>query len=161
MLKRLLVATVLAAAIPVAAHAATAVSGFGPRLGFSVSPDQFVFGGQLTIGEVAPKLTFDPNLELGFGDSETVIAMNFDMHYNMAVSGSDWRPYFGAGFGVNFLSQDRKPPTPDETNTEVGGNLIVGAGVPTHSGNRFFSELKFGLGSDIPQLKLMVGWNFR
>jgi hypothetical protein len=42
----------------------------------------------------------------------------------------------------------------------VGGAIILGAGIPTRSGNRFFSELKFGLGV-IASLKLMAGWNFK
>ncbi len=161
MLRRLIVAAALAAVIPAGAQAApVVVSGIGPRVGFSVDPDQFVFGGQVVVGEVAPDLTFDPNLELGFGDSQTVVAMNLDMHYHLTVRDSDWRPYFGAGLGVNFFSHDNPPPLRDDTSTEVGGNLIAGAGVPTRSGNRFFGELKLGLG-DIPSLKLMVGWNFK
>ena len=39
-------------------------------------------------------------------------------------------------------------------------DLILGAGIPTQAGNRFFGEMKFGLG-DIPTLKLLVGWNFK
>jgi len=42
----------------------------------------------------------------------------------------------------------------------VGGGLVIGAGVPTKSGNRFFTELKLGLG-DVPSLKMVAGWNFK
>ena len=62
--------------LPVSAVAATThatmtravAAGIGPRLGFSSSPDQFIAGGQVVIGEVAPNLTFDPNLEIGVGE---------------------------------------------------------------------------------------------
>ena len=144
-----------------AAHAQNAVvGGWGPRLGFSVDPDQFVFGGQLIIGEIAPDLTFDPSLEFGFGDDLTVISLNGDVHYHFAVSGSQWRPYAGAGIAIQFVQFDAPPGFDDDSDTEVGGNLIVGAGVPTSSGNRFFGEIKFGLG-DVPDFKIMAGWNFR
>ena len=160
MLRRLLLVLALGVVAAVPAHADAVVGGWGPRVGFSVNPDQLVFGGQLIIGEVAPDLTFDPNLEFGFGDHLTVIAANFDLHYHFAVSGSQWRPYAGGGIGINFIEFDNNRFANDSSDTQMGGNLIVGAGVPTASGNRFFGELKFGLG-DIPDLKMLVGWNFK
>jgi hypothetical protein len=150
----------LGALLPLTAYAGTATfSSWGPRVGFSSNPDQIVFGGQMTISEIAPNLSFDPNLELGFGDNATVVAFNLDMHYNFEVSGANWRPYAGAGIGINFVQVDTGPFGADASDTFVGGNLIVGASVPTQSGSKFFGELKLGLG-DVPDLKLMVGWNF-
>jgi hypothetical protein len=161
MLRRVLVLCALGALLPVAALAAEPLqAGWGPRVGFSVNPDQIVFGGQAIIGEVAQNVTFDPNLELGFGDHATVIAANFDLHYHFEIANSNWRPYAGAGVGVNFISVDLGPGFDNASDTEVGGNIIVGAGTPTRGGNRFFGEIKFGLG-DVPDLKMMVGWNFK
>lgn len=131
----------------------------GPRVGFSIDPDQIVFGGQLQVGEIAPQMTFDPSLEFGFGDDVTVIAMNFDLHYHLALRDSDWRPYFGAGIGIAFEEVDNPPPFSDDSDTEVGGNLVGGASVRTRGGSDFFGELRLGLG-DIPSLKMSVGWNF-
>ena len=143
------------------AHAeGSVVGGYGPRIGFSSGPDQIVFGGQMIFGEIAPSITFDPSLEFGFGDDMTVIALNFDGHYHFAIEGSRWRPYAGAGVSISFVSFDSGPGVDDNSDTDVGGSLIFGAGVPTAAGNRFFSELKLGLG-DVPDFKLMVGWNFR
>jgi outer membrane protein W len=88
-----------------------------------------------------------------------VVALNFDMHYHFDMEGTAWRPYAGAGIGLNFIEFDEGAFS-DQSDTEVGGNLIIGAGIPTQSGNRFFGEMKFGLG-DIPTLKLLVGWNFK
>jgi len=179
MLKRLVVLFMIAALLlPAAADAATkkkrsssrrsssrasagpAVSWWGPRLGFSSSPDQFVIGGQLDFREVTPGLAISPNVEFGFGDDMTIIALNLDGHYHFAIEGSRWRPYAGAGIAISFVSFDNGPGNGDDSDTEVGGALILGAGVPTAAGNRFFSELKLGLG-DVPDLKIMVGWNFR
>ena len=161
MLKKWILATLLVASLPAATRAAVVASGAGPRVGFSVSPDQLVLGGHLVVGEVAPSITFDPNLELGFGDNLTAVDVNFDLHYHFTIRDTDWRPYFGAGLGINFTEVDRRAPNEDTSNTSVGGTLLLGAGIPTRSGNRFFGEMKFGLGGDLPEMKLIAGWNFK
>jgi len=159
MLKRVMF-TCLLALVPAAALASQAVTtGIGPRVGFSSGPDQLVFGGHVVIGEVAPDITFDPSLEIGLGDNLTTLAFNFDLHYHFKTS-TQWRPYAGAGATISVVSFDSGTYGNRDSNTDVGGSVIIGAGVPTQSGNRFFSELKLGLG-DVPDLKLMVGWNFK
>jgi len=160
LLRWILVGACLALLAPLAHAQKSVVGGYGPRIGFSSGPDQIVFGGQMIFGEIAPDITFDPSLEFGFGDDVTVIAFNLDGHYHFAIEGSRWRPYAGAGIAISFVSFDGGPGVGDESDTDVGGALILGAGVPTAAGNRFFSELKLGLG-DVPDLKIMVGWNFR
>jgi hypothetical protein len=156
MLRRALVLCALCALVPAAALAQGSIeTGIGPRVGVSINPDQIVFGGQAIVGEIAPNLTFDPSLELGFGDDVTVVALNFDLHYHFDVTNSKWRPYAGGGIGVGFFSVDN-----GGSDTEVGANLVVGAGTPTSGGNRFFGELRIGLG-DLPDLKMVVGWNFK
>ena len=163
MLKKILLVCTLVA-LPAPAFAATmarAVStGIGPRVGFSSSPDQFVVGGQLVIGEVAPNLTFDPNLEIGLGDHLTAVGFNFDLHYHFDTH-TTWRPYVGAGATLNVVSFDEDVFGDRSSETDAGGGLVVGAGVPTASGSRFFTELKLGLVGDfIPDFKMMAGWNF-
>ena len=155
--------TACALALPCAAHAAqgTLTSGVGPRIGFSSDPDQFLVGGQLTLGPVAPSLTFDPSLELGFGDNLTVIAVNLDLHYHFNTN-TTWRPYVGAGATINWVDFDNDfYGSGRESDTRAGGGIVVGVGAPTGSGNRFFTELKLGLSSDVPDLKLVAGWNFK
>ena len=158
-LLHLLFAGALVALLPACAFAqgkiATAI---GPRIGVSSSPDQLVLGGQLDLGELAPDLTFAPNLELGFGDNVTTVQLNGDFHYHFLIHNSPWRPYVGAGIGIAFFNFDLGP-FGDASETDVGANIIGGAIVPTRSGSRFFTELKLGLG-DIPDFKLLVGWNF-
>jgi hypothetical protein len=154
MLRRFLLVLSLCALLPAAAQAELR-SGIGPRVGISVNPDQLLIGGQAIIGEVAPNLTFDPSLELGFGDDVTTLAANFDLHYHFDIENVTWRPY--AGFGADIVFVDAEGGGSD---TGVGGGIILGAGAPTSSGNRFFGELKFGLG-DVPDLKIVVGWNFK
>jgi opacity protein-like surface antigen len=157
MLRKLLAALTLAALLPAAAHAASATS-IGPRIGFSVDPDQLVLGGQLKVPEVAPKISFDPSLELGVGDDVTLLDLGFNLHYNFDLKDSRWTPYVGAGVSVVFIHFDNVPG--DDSDTDIGGNIIVGAAVPTKGGNQFFAELKFGLGGNVPSLKMVAGWNF-
>ena len=161
MLRRIAV-VLLALALPVAAHAAATVGGgpmFGPRFGMSVDPDQVVLGGQFTTAELAPRVTFDPNLEIGLGDHETIVALNMDGHYHLTLHDSDWSPYVGFGVGINFISIDEPAPVEDQSDTAVGGNIILGTTVPTRSASLFFAEMKLGLG-DGPSLKILAGWNF-
>ena len=159
MLRRLLVVGALAL-LPLVAHAASpTVTAFGPRVGASIDPDQLVLGGQLSLQEFAPDWSFDPNLELGFGDDLTVIAFNLDAYYHLRLSGSDWRPYLGGGLGVNFISWDEPFGARDRSDTEVGLNLVAGFSIPAGSGDHWFTELRFGVG-DIPTLKIMGGFNF-
>ncbi len=157
MLKRIVVFAALLA-VPATVQAAS----FGPRFGFSADPDQVVVGGQMMFPEVAENLSFDPSLELGFGDDLTILSLNFDLHYHFDISGSNWRPYAGGGATISFISfddDDFPGNGDDDSETEAGGGLVVGASVPTRGGDRFFGELKIGLG-DVPDFKMMVGWNF-
>jgi hypothetical protein len=159
MLRRLLLVGALAL-LPVAAHAASpTVTAFGPRVGVSIDPDQLVVGGQLSLQEFAPDWSFDPNLELGFGDDVTVIAFNLDAYYHLQLAGSNWRPYLGGGLGVNFISWDSHLVMHDGSDTEVGLNLVAGFSIPAGSGDHWFTELRFGV-NDIPTLKIIGGFNF-
>lgn len=162
MFKRFVVLCALGALLPLSAYAdGASVNSYGPRVGFSSSPDQLVLGGQLSVAGITPEITFDPNVEAGFGDNLTVIAFNLDGHYHFDLANSNWRPYAGAGVGINFISIDLPPGfSGDASTTEIGLNLIGGAGKATASGNEFFGELKLGIG-DIPDFKILVGWNFK
>ena len=132
----------------------------GPRVGFSVNPDQFVVGGHLSTG-FAPGWTLNPSVEAGFGDHATVVALNFDAQYHFDIQGSNWSPYLGAGLGVDFVSVDVPAPFADLHDTVTGLNLIVGTSIPTQGSQHLFSELRIGAGdSAMPDLKGVFGWNF-
>ncbi|TMQ57246.1 MAG: hypothetical protein E6K76_10900 [Candidatus Eisenbacteria bacterium] len=151
-------AAIALAALPLTAFAQTSVvTAIGPRVGFSIDPDQFVVGGHLAVGPIAPSLMFVPSLDLGFGDNRTVVAGNFDLQYHFRTD-SRWHPYLGAGMGISNETVERRSGN-DVTASEVGGNVVFGAMAPTRSNTQFFSELKLGLG-DIPSMKLIAGWNF-
>ena len=142
-MKRAMFVLLTALLVPAAAGAGT-FSTIGPRIGFSSSPGQVLVGGQLVLGDAAPNLDFVPNVDLGFGDDATIISVNGDFHYRFLVQGTQWQPYAGAGIALNFVSWDAGPLN-DQSDTQAGGSIIIGADVPTKSGSRFFTELKLGL----------------
>jgi hypothetical protein len=157
MLRRILVALAMLAVLPVAVSAGP-FSSWGPELGFSSGPDQIVVGGHLQVREVAPQLDFVPGVDLGFGDSQTLVSINGDFRYRIDVK-SQWVPYAGAGLAVHFFSFDNPGPGVDNSDTKAGGHIIAGAQVATKSKNLFFAELKLGIG-DSPDFKAMAGWSF-
>jgi len=142
----------LALLVPATASAQSPPAGvaWGPRIGLSSSPDQFLIGGQVDFGDVAENLAIVPNVELGFGDDDETFALNADFHYRFRLSGTSWRPYAGAGFGLLLADGD----------VEAGGALIFGATAPFRSSSRFFGEFKLGL-ADAADFKFLVGWNFQ
>lgn len=164
MLKSIWITLLIVAALPAAALAQSSsgtgpiATAWGPRFGFSSGPDQFLIGGQLDLGDIAPDLTLTPNVDIGIGDNATTFSLNGDVHYHFRVQNSPWRPYVGGGIAITHISVDVGPT--DVSDTDVGANIILGAIVPTQSGSRFFVEAKFGMG-DIHDLKLLIGWNFR
>jgi len=177
MIRKIVLAALIALGIASIAQAATpakssshgsstaSLNYIGPRVGFSVDPDQAVVGGHMS-ASFAPDWTFNPSVEVGFGDHATVTALNFDAEYHFQIKNSNWAPYVGGGLGVNFVSQHYDAVYPfgsyDINDTVTGLNVIIGTTIPTASGQRLFTEMRLGAGdSAMPELKGMFGWNFK
>ena len=159
MTRRTLAFALLVLLAPVTANAAGAFQTWGPHVGFSSDPNQVVFGGHLEMGNIAPQIDFVPGADVGFGDNVTVISVFGDFRYRIPVAGATWQPYAGAGVALHMFSWDSGIIGHSSSETLGGGELIVGADVPTKTGNRFFVEGKFGLG-DGPTFKALAGWCF-
>ena len=125
--------------------------GPGIRGGVSMNPDQVSVGGHYETGPLVDHLHFKPNVELGFGDDITLVAVNFEFVYKF-LRRRDWTLYAGGGPAVNFYSFDDR----DDGETEPGFNGLFGAEVS----NGLFFEVKLGA-IDSPELKFGVGWTFR
>lgn len=135
-------------------------AGWGPRVGATIDPDQVHVGLHADFGDViAERVRFMPNLELGFGDDLTLGALNFEAAYRFRENWDTWSPYAGGGLGLNWYSWDNDFPGRDDSDMDVGLNLLGGIEKGTRSGNRFFLELKLGL-ADSPDMKVTVGWTF-
>jgi len=138
-----------------AAHAQRA-GAVGVRAGASGSPGQFYAGLHYESEPFADQLRFRPNLEVGVGDNQTLVALNFEFAYYIPLDGSRgrarnaWSLYVGAG---PALVIDRFT---NNTNTGGGFNILIGA----QHREGFFTELKVGM-IDSPGVKFGVGYTFR
>jgi hypothetical protein len=166
------VATILATlmlllAPPALADDGLALRGWGLRAGLTLDPDQVHVGAHADLGEIVPQLRFMPNLEVGFGDDRTVVALNGELAWmfrnlqlNLPENAGIWRPYLGGGLGLIFVDRDLPPHhRGDDTETDLGINLLGGLERRLKNDNRFFFELKIGL-SDAPDGKLTLGITF-
>ena len=131
--------------------------GIGPRVGFTVNPDQFHFGGQVDFGEITTDLMMIPNLEIGFGDNLTTIAPSFELDYRFRTDWGVWSPYLGGGAGPIFYSASHG----GGSDTQFGLYVQVGImkGIAVRNSGYFFIEAKLGL-ADAPDAKFTVGWTF-
>jgi hypothetical protein len=128
-------------------------SGFGPRFGLTIDPDQVHGGLQFHVGNLSPHVSFVPSFEVGVGDELIGVAGNMDFFYTFGGR-SSWRPYLGGGPGIFFWDADGY-----DSQTDVGVNLVGGMRTRTRSGS-FFGELRLGL-IDEPDVKFTIGWMFR
>lgn len=133
-------------------------NGWGPRVGLTIDPDQVHVGAHLDFGNFARRVRFQPNVEVGFGDDLMLAAFNFEAAYRFRENWDVWTPYLGGGLGLNYTKYDG-PGARDDSNSDIGVNLLGGIERGLSSGSRFFTELKIGL-VDSPDAKVAIGWTF-
>lgn len=173
-MRKLTIFTLLVLLVPAAANAdpmtKTGWRGWGPRVGVTIDPDQIHFGGHVDFGNFAEHIRFQPNIEIGFGDNLTIFALNFEAAYRFQSRWDVWTPYLGGGLGINFMSWDSHDAGEgnltagvadhrDDSETEIGLNLLGGIEKGLKNGHRFFLEGKLGL-ADSPDFKVTAGWTF-
>jgi len=122
---------------------------FGVQAGASVEPNQFYFGGQVETPPLADLVHFRPNIEIGLGDSVTLMALNFEFVYRFRTQ-RPWEWYAGGGPALNVIHAT------GDTHSEGGFNVI--GGVSHRDG--LFVELKVGA-LESPSFKIAVGYVFR
>lgn len=175
-MRKFVLIAVLALIIPTVASAdpLTKVGwrGWGPRVGLTIDPDQVHFGAHVDFGNFAEHIRFQPNIEVGIGDDLTIFALNFEGAYRFSSRWDVWTPYAGGGLGINFVSFDSDhnhleaanyaaevAHEIDDSDTDVGLNLLGGIEKGLKNGHRFFLEGKLGL-ADSPDFKATAGWTF-
>ena len=159
MKKLLLTSLIMSLMLSLSVFAGTRPAGFrgiGPRLGMTVNPDQFHFGGHIDFGDLADNLMMMPNIEIGVGDNITTIAPSFELDYRFREDWGAWTPYLGGGIGPVFYSWKH-----GGSNSELGVYLQfgIGRGSAGAQSGHFFIEGKLGL-ADAPDFKATVGWTF-
>jgi len=131
--------------------------GFGPRVGYTINPDQVHFGAHIDFGDLAGNLMMLPNLEVGIGDDLTTIAPSFELDYRFRSDWGAWTPYLGGGMGPVFYSAKHG----GGSSSKLGIYLQfgIGRGSSGSESGHFFLEGKLGL-ADAPDGKVTVGWTF-
>ena len=149
-----------AASFPAAAQD-IAFRGWGLRAGIADDPDQVVLGAQFNFGEFIPRLRFQPNVEVGFGDDANILSATLPVHYRYAASRS-LTLYGGGGLTVGLIDQDDDDDRGrnDDDGSEFDISPMLAGGLEWPMGrNQMSLELNVA-GGDFPAAKLVVGWMF-
>lgn len=125
---------------------------WGPQAGFSISPDQIVFGFH-AITPVGDRFDLVPSADIGLGDSFFTVSLNGDLRMNIAPE-SKLKPYVGGGVALFFADPDE-----GDSGSEFGGNVLGGVWLNKGGQTAYYIEGKIGLG-DVPDFKAMLGINF-
>ena len=151
-----LVWTIVAAVSFTVLAAPAQAQGVGVRAGASTAPDQFYAGAHVETGELADRLRFRPNVEVGVGDNVTLVAVNFEFIYRLPPNAprlprslSMWHLYVGGGPALNIYRFS------NESRSEGGFNGLIGL---AHA-NGLFAEAKVGALKS-PSFKFGVGYTF-
>jgi len=122
---------------------------FGVQAGVSLEPNQFYFGGHVETPPLADLVHFRPNIEIGLGDSVTLMGLNFEFVYRFRTQ-RPWELYAGGGPALNVIH------TTGDTRSEGGFNFV--GGISHRDG--LFAEVKVGALKS-PNFKVGVGYVFR
>ncbi|HEY9423125.1 MAG TPA: hypothetical protein VIW92_17055 [Thermoanaerobaculia bacterium] len=135
-----------------------AFRGWGLRAGIADDPDQVVLGAQFNFGEFIPRLRFQPNVEVGFGDDANILSLALPVHYRYAASRS-LTLYGGGGLALGLVDVDDDR-SGDDDGSEFDISPMLAGGLEWPMGrNRLSLELNVA-GGDFPAAKLVVGWMF-
>ena len=107
-------------------------------------PDPLV--GVEALWALTDRIYLNPNVEVIFTDTEEIVAINADAHYDLATGGNDFI-WLGAGFAALLGNND-----------DLGANLLAGYGLDR---KRYtpYAQLKVFIG-DETESSLAVGIRF-
>ena len=142
-----------------AAESDLQLSKYGIRLGLSSEPDQLTVGAYAGYGELAPALQLRPSVDLGFGDRVFTVLLNADLQYFFSITEITTRPYFGGGLGMAYYDFDSDHYAGDDTRTEIGINLYVGAEKDLSDYKTAHLEFRVGV-DELPDFKVTLGLGF-
>jgi hypothetical protein len=140
---------------PVARSRAVNHTPFGIRAGYTSwkSLDQIHVGGHFYLGEIFPNVEFTPGVEVGFGDSATVMALNGDVTYLFTeFVGYPWGLYGGGSLAFILVNPDF-----GDSDTDLGLSGLVGTTYTFANDHKGMAEVRFGI-MDSPSFKLTLGY---
>jgi hypothetical protein len=137
---------------------------FGFRGGAALDPELVTFGVQSQIGPFFNENVWArPNLEFGFGELTTLVALNLEAAYRLPVvpRRTRWAVFIGGGPGLNFARSSFSASTSgsnisfSDLSLDVGLNVLIGV----QSRGGFFMELRSSAFA-APHLRFQVGQTF-
>jgi hypothetical protein len=142
------------------------MTGWAALAGFSFSPDQFLVGGRVDLGEIVPRVRILPSADVGFGDHATVYTFGSSLVYELPVGAGD--AYLGGGVALVHSDLDRPDFTDqfgivhkgDEGGSEVGLLGNAGFRYPMGEGSLLLDG-KFGLEDHYADAKILLGYEVR
>lgn len=134
----------------------SAIDGWGPHAGLAGDPDQLVLGVHFGVGRFAPRVRFQPDVELGLGDHHTIFDVTLPAHYMFRTQG-DMMPYAGGGL---VIGMDDHSGVRDDTEVGLGIAFTGGLEWRTAARDRFFLELNL-IAGNIQDFQFVAGFTFR
>ncbi len=144
------------------ADSGSGLRGWGPRVGLSSDPDMLIVGVHFDAGRIAPRVRFQPDVQLGIGDDFFLLGFTAPVHYRFPVSGNVM-PYAGGGVTIGYVNIDVPEPfedVVDDDDIEFAIDITGGVEWLLNSGDLFFVELEI-LAGDLHDFQLVGGWTFR
>ena len=129
----------------------------GPRVGYTSwdGIDQMHFGAHAKLGELFPNVELTPSLEMGFGNSYTIITLNGDLAYQFTeLTTATWGLYGGGSLSLNYKDHDLV-----DGNMDLGLSALIGSTRKLGNGNEVLGEIRLGI-LDSPGFKLTFGYTF-
>ena len=155
LLVMLSLALVAGAALP--PMASGAFPPVGLRAGYTSWKEysQMHYGVHVKVGDLFPNVQFTPNVEMGFGDGLTLVALNGDFSYRFTEMVSyPWSLYAGGCLALNYFDPDDT-----ESNLQLGLSGLAGVGKSFANGDEIMIELRIGI-LDSPGFKATLGYTF-
>jgi hypothetical protein len=134
------------------AASAAAQSSISFSGGASIDPEQVYAGVAWESPDIGGRFRVRPGIDGGLGDGLRLANINIDLIVKFPLGTSAWSLIQGGGPTISIVRFSDF----EEAGSELhaGGSYLFGF---QHQ-NGFFSEVRVGGGSFVPQLKLGVGW---
>ncbi len=133
--------------------------GWGLRAGVSDRPDQLLVGIQADFGELINNLRFEPNVELGVGDDQTILSLSAPVFYRWPESGP-FDFYGGGGIAVGFVDRDEADDPGEDDGLEFVIAPMLAAGLAWPVGESEAGVELAVTANELQNLKLVFRWMF-
>jgi hypothetical protein len=153
------IASISATTAAAEAQEGPAFHGWGLRAGVSDRPDQFLVGLQADFGELIENLRFEPNVELGLGDDQTILSVGAPVFYRWPESGR-FDFYGGGGIAVGFVDRDEADDPREDDGVEFVIAPMIAGGLAWPVGESEAGVELAVTANELQNLKLVFRWMF-